>query len=363
MRFLPAGAIPAGSGARKSKSIPMKISIGMKLQPGAWGGGNQFGVSFAQFLRKQGVEVSFDLKDPDLDIIFLTEPRTSLAISAYTDADILRYLVFKNKRALVIHRINECDERKGTEGVNQRIMQANQCADYTVFISGWLKDLYFQQGIHLESFDVLPNGADAEIFNPKGYKKWTGDGKLKLVTHHWGASFLKGFDIYERVDKMLGQAAWCDKIEFTFIGNVPQGFKFVNSLHLLPQSGSELAASLRKNHIYLTASQNEPAGMHHIEGAMCGLPLLYRESGALPEYCNGFGISFTEHNFEQKLSEMMEAYDHWVGKMKDYPHTADRMCEQYYQLCFMLLNHRDEILARRKWPRRLLWLAKTIAVK
>jgi len=336
----------------------MRVSIGMKLQPGAWGGGNQFGISLAQYLKEQGVDVSFDLTDPRLDIIFLTEPRASLSISAYTDVEILRYLFFTNKYALVIHRINECDERKGTRGVNRRIMQANQCADHTVFISGWLRDLYFEQGFRSTAFEVLPNGANPEIFNSAGYNKWMGDGKLRFVTHHWGANFLKGFDIYSRLDRMLGAPEWRDKAEFTFIGNVPQGFKFVNSSHLPPQSGRVLADSIRKNHVYLTASQNEPAGMHHIEGAMCGLPLLYRESGALPEYCKGFGVPFTEGDFEQKFREMIHTYDHWADRMREYPYTSGYMSEQYYQLCLRLLDHRNEIVAQRKWQRRLLGFIK-----
>jgi len=341
----------------------MKISIGMNLQPGAWGGGNQFGISFAKYLKDRGVEVSFDLKDPGLDVVFLTEPRANLATSAYTDAEILPYTLFENRRAVVIHRINECDERKGTTGVNQRIMKANQCADHTVFISAWLRDLYFGQGLRPASFDVLPNGANAEIFNSDGYEKWTGAGRLKFVTHHWGANFLKGFDIYERLDKMLGEPEWHNRLEFTFIGNLPQGFEFVNSHYLPSQSGSQLADSIRKNHVYLTASQNEPAGMHHIEGAMCGLPLLYRESGALPEYCRGFGVSFTEQNFDQKLQETIDTYHHWAEKMSEYPYTSDYMCEQYYQLCLRLLDHRSEILARRKWSRQLFWATKTLFSK
>jgi hypothetical protein len=302
-------------------------------------------------LEKQGVEISFDLQDPGLDIIFLTEPRKSLAISAFTDKEILRYLAFKNRRTIVIHRINECDQRKGTTGVNQRIIHANNCADHTVFISGWLRDLYGQEGFRPAHMDVLPNGANPEIFHSSGYEKWTGTGKLKFVTHHWGANFLKGFDIYERLDLLLGKPEWREKIEFTFIGNVPQDFKFTNSIHLAPQSGKELANSIRKNHIYLTASQNEPAGMHHIEGAMCGLPLLYRESGALPEYCQGFGIGFTAHNFEQKFGEMTASYSFWADKMKEYPYTSDYMCGKYYQLSLELLARRDEILAQRQWSR------------
>ena len=53
---------------------------------------------------------------------------------------------------------------------------------------------------------------------------------------------------------------------------------------------------LSKNHVYLTASINEPAGMHHIEGALSGLPIIYRNSGAIPEYCSDFGVSF--HDLE-----------------------------------------------------------------
>jgi hypothetical protein len=333
----------------------MKISIGMIIQPGAWGGGNQFGISFVEYLKHQGAKVSFDLQDPKLDIILLT---ASLASAAYTDRDVIRYLTFKNSQALVIHRINECDERKGTTGVNRCVMKANRSADHTVFISTWLKNLYFQQGLCPTSFDVLLNGANTEIFNSAGYNKWMGEGKLKFVTHHWGAGFLKGFDIYARLDKMLEKPEWHNKLEFTFIGNLPEGFKFVNSRHLSPQSGRELADSIRGNHIYLTASQNEPAGMHHIEGAMCGLPLLYRESGALPEYCTGFGVSFTEQNFEQKLQEMLITYHYWAEKMKEYPYTSDYMCEQYYQLCLRLLDHRDEILARRKKLQRLFGVTK-----
>ena len=49
--------------------------------------------------------------------------------------------------------------------------------------------------------------------------------------------------------------------------------------------GKELANELRKHDIYITGSKNEPSGNHHMEGALCGLPILYVNSGALPEYC------------------------------------------------------------------------------
>jgi len=336
----------------------MKISLGMNLQSGPWGGGNQFGHSLVKYLRSKGVEVFFDLKQPDLDLIVLAEPRSKLQISAYTDQEIKAYLLQKRWQTLVVHRINECDERKGTTYVNQRLIKANTCADHTVFISSWLRDLFSQHGLHTPSPNVILNGANELIFNAHGYRHWDKTSKLRLVTHHWGGNQLKGFDIYERLDALLSLSPYKRKLEFSYIGKLPENIAFTNVRHIPPKSGAELADAIRQHHVYLTASQNEPAGMHHIEGAMCGLPLLYRESGALPEYCQGFGVGFTADNFEQKLQELIDTYDVWADRMHDYPHTAECMCKNYYNLFLELVEHRDEILRRRKWWRKPVWLAE-----
>jgi len=338
----------------------MKISIGMDLQPGPWGGGNQFGHSLVEYLRSKGVEVSFDLISADIDLIFLTEPRSHLRSSAYSDRDIAKYLLLKNREAVVLHRINECDERKGTTNVNRRLKNANQCADHTIFISTWLKELFFSQGLKSPGYQIILNGANQRIFNSNGYLRWDGKEKLRIVTHHWGGGYLKGFDIYGRIDAMLTESKWRDRIEFTYIGNIPEGFTFKNTTWTPPTSGVKLAETIRKHHIYISASQNEPAGMHHIEGALCGLPLLYRESGALPEYCNQFGISFHENNFEQKILEMVDLYDYYVDRMSDYPHTAERMCENYYGLFLDLLDRRKEILRQRRFNYWIMILGKVV---
>ena len=62
-----------------------------------------------------------------------------------------------------------------------------------------------------------------------------------------------------------------NKLEFNYIGNIPNNFKFQNMNHINPKSGNDLSAELKKNHLYITASLNEPSGNHHIEAAQCGL--------------------------------------------------------------------------------------------
>jgi hypothetical protein len=297
------------------------------------------------------MEVFFDLKERDLDLILLMEPRPGLRIATFSDEDIMRYLLVKNSRALVVHRINECDERKRTTGVNRILIRANRCADHTVFVSTWLRDLFVGQDLPCRSTSVILNGSNRMLFNPDGYRRWDKAVPLKLVTHHWGAHRMKGFDIYERLERLLGDVKNRRAFSFTYIGNLPEGSRFRNATHIGPAHGQRLAGLIQQHHVYITASQNEPGSNHQNEGASCGLPLLYRESGCLPEYCNGFGLSFRRENFEEKLGEMIDTYDVWVNRMKEYPHRADRMCEQYYNLFLDLVNRRDEILTKRKWRR------------
>jgi hypothetical protein len=160
---------------------------------------------------------------------------------------------------------------------------------------------------------------------------------------------MKGFDVYARLDAMLGEAPWQGRAEFTYIGNLPQGFAFTETRHVPPLDGPALASELRRHHVYLSASINEPGGMHHIEGALSGLPVLYRKSGALPEYCGDFGEGFTgPGDFPAALEAMAGNYPRWHERLAAYPHTADRMCGAYLGLFDDMMARCDEILARRR---------------
>lgn len=323
----------------------MVVSIGMRLQEGPWGGGNQFGSSLAAYLRARGIEVIFDLQRPAIDVILLTEPRGDLRTSAYTDDDIARYQARQSRRAVVVHRVNECDERKGTPDVNARLRHANRVADATVFISSWLRDLHLGQGMVPRGVTVILNGADASVFHPDGRAMWHGDGPLRLVTHHWGANEQKGMDVYRRLDAMLDAPVLQGHLAFTYIGNLPADLRFKNTTVVAPLHGQALATALRSHHIYITGSVNEPAGMHHIEGASCGLPLLYRRSGALPEYCSAFGEGFDGDDMPEALRRLAMAYHVWADRVLSYPHTAERMCEGYLTLFRSLMERRERMIA------------------
>lgn len=320
----------------------MKISIGSNIIRGPWGGGNRFAISLSEYLKNKGWDVSAGLSDDDIDIILMTEPRITSKTGAYNQRQISKYLI-KKPDTIVVHRINECDERKGTKGVNKYLMRANRVADFTIFISDFLKDLFIKSGFfRSKDFAAVRNGADADLFNREGREKWDRNSPLKIVTHHWGYSRNKGFDIYEKLSRigLIGNL----KIEFSYIGKIPDDVKLGGIKMIPPLSGKELADELKSNHIYVTGSINEPAGMHHIEGAMCGLPLLYRNSGALPEYCEGFGVMFEgTGDFEDKLKEMIEKYDYYYDRLTKYPYNSDLMCMKYERTFVNLLQKKAEL--------------------
>ena len=323
----------------------MKIAINYKLKTKSWGGGNQFVSSLINSAKQKDYNITFNLNDKDIDIILMIDPRSYNDDITFGSLDIIRYLFFINKNAIIIHRINECDERKNTRHINRLLRFSNYCADFTVFISSWLKNLDIYE--KNKPSRVILNGADKNIFCNYGDNSWDGKVPLKIVTHHWSPNYMKGFDVYKEVDQLIDLPYWRNRIEFTYIGNLPKGFTFKNAKHIKPINGKLLGKELAKHNLYLSASINEPAGMHHIEGIMCGLPIIFRKSGALPEYCDNYGICFENKDFLSALNKMLEQYSYYKKKVVSYPNDAIKMTNEYLDLFSELINKRDKIIKTR----------------
>jgi hypothetical protein len=326
----------------------MKIALGMRLQSGPFGGGNQFGRVLSFYLIKHGVDVVFDLKDNDIDIILLTSVRPFILSCAFGPTEILNYLK-KNPDVILVLRINECDKNRNTKTLNKQISLVNSMVDHTIYISQWLLDLFKSQKLEFSgNYSVIRNGADPILF-PYSRKVLPRDGKIKIVTHHWSPNEMKGWDVYLKLDRMLEEEKYASKLEFHYIGRAPQCLKTKNIVFHDPCSDKALGDKIGNCHIYLTASINESAGMHHIEGALCGLPLLYRKSGALPEYCSKYGVAFNGvDDFAKALDNMIESYNFYSDEMVHYNNTSENMCSQYLKLFNLLYEQKNEIIASRK---------------
>ena len=317
----------------------MKISFGSKIIEGPWGGGNLFLINLKEYLEANGHTIVFDLKDKDIDIILFTDPRKGRgSTSTFGEKEIKKYISKINKKTRVVQRINECDERKNTKGVNKLYLSSTEIADSVVFVSNWLQDIYLQLGLDENKSTVIMSGSNELIFNSYGRTEKPVNKKFKLLTHHWSSNYLKGFELYSLIDQLLETNKWRNKIEFTYLGNVDKEFAFKNTKIMAPLSGFELANEIKEHDIYVTGSLNEPSGNHHIEAALCGLPVLYINSGGVPEYAKNYGVEVTLKNFEERLEYLIEYYGQFEKKMKSYPYNSTAMCEKYEKLFNKVLN-------------------------
>ena len=57
----------------------------------------------------------------------------------------------------------------------------------------------------MDSSSVILSGADNTIFNNIGKIRWNKLEKLKIVTHHWGNDWNKGFKIYSELDELISE--------------------------------------------------------------------------------------------------------------------------------------------------------------
>lgn len=317
----------------------MKISIGSRVVDGPWGGGNLFVKNLSNFLKENGHKVIYDLADSDIDLILLTDPRSRKeSTSTYNHEDIYKYKKYVNKNVTVVQRINECDERKNTDYINEFYLEASKIAQKVVFVSSWLEGIYKKLGMPNEKTQVILSGSDSHVFNRQNSRPLIEGEKIRLLTHHWSSNRNKGFDTYELINKLIVTEKWKNKLDFTYIGNTSDKYDLSNTTIIEPLAGHELAEKIKEHHIYVTGSINEPSGNHHIEAAQCGLPILFINSGGIPEYCEGFGIGFDD-NFEEKLEELINNYTDYKNELNTYPFNSELMCKEYLDLFTKLVEN------------------------
>ena len=336
----------------------MKISIGAKIIDGPFGGGNAFIGNLVEFLRIKGIEVINHLNDVDIDFILLVNPLIGSSTSTFDHLDILRYQKFINPKSISIQRINECDERKKTNYVNSKIIKSNKYVDITIFVSDWLRRLYLDIGLNTKNTFVIKGGPKSKVFNSALHNKWNKKEKLKIVSHHWSGNWMKGFDTYKKIDHLISDKKWNDKIEFTYIGNLPKNFIFKNTRYLEPMNETDLSLELKRHHVYITGSLNEPSGNHHMEAAMTGLPILYINSGGIPEYCDNFGVEFELENLENRLDYLIQNYEKYYDNLKNYPYSFENAANEFLDIINFAEKMKENIYLSRNLPSKSIILKK-----
>lgn len=303
------------------------VFFSLKPFEGNYGGGMFFVKNLINYLQSKNYNVTFKLED-NIDIIFIIDPRKA-EHKKYSIDDIINYKKnFPNVK--IIQRVNECDiKREKSINIEPKLIKTMKNSDYIVFVSKWLQTYFLKKyNLSIKSNSIL-NGCNREHFFPLKNKKI--NNKIKIVTHHFSDNYLKGFHIYNKIDKYLSNH---NDFEFIYIGNYNKKYKPTNIKLLQPTSGIELGNLLRKCDIYLTATQNEPGAMHYLEGMSCGLPVLFcKGGGGATEICSKFGEEFNDFNdLFLKLDLIKNNYDYYRNKINYEFLGSKRCCNQYLEI-------------------------------
>lgn len=305
-----------------------RVAFNMRPARGPWGGSSPFVVQLGNQLSRRGFDVVYDLRKK-VDVIVLIDPRDDLQNKSFGMDDISRYKEL-HPDVKVLHRVNECDQRKDTSFMDPLLEQANRVADHTVFISRWLLDYHAERWFDINnSHSVIYNGADPAIFHPIGSAIYDPGSAFRVVTHHWSDNMLKGFDVYQELDDAI-YSGKIENTELVVIGRWPAEIHWKKTELHKPEQGKKLAGLLRKCHAYITASRWEPCGMHHVEGTQCGLPLLYhKDGGGIVEAGERYGLSFDSSDLLEKINAMRNQYDKYRNLALVNSPCGDRMALEY----------------------------------
>lgn len=274
----------------------LKLYVNREPIHAPWGGGNMFARALYAHAEKFDVQIiraSDRSTSPDVCLLIGLEP------DGYTNApgldSLVRYQMLRNEELSnplsLILRCNENDAHKMTNHVDDLWREAFKYVNGVVFVSDYLAD-YYNASKESLNHTIIRNGVDKNIF-----KQGTliDNQKNNIVTHHWNNNALKGFDIYEKLDKWVGENS--DKWTFTYIGRDRGTFK--NTKVIKPLFNQELANELGKYDVYVSASRAEPGPNHVLESLACGMPTFVKRDG-------GAAVEFVEHNQQLVYNDFEE---------------------------------------------------------
>jgi len=275
-----------------------KIYINRNPVIGPWGGGNNFVKGLYEHMPELGFKI---IDNPFLetpDIIFLQSPKPDSICNFSINEAIRIKQSFPHVKIII--RVNDCDDRKNTTGIDDFWIECSKYVDKTVFVSRWMKEYFLKKGWHCNENFVLYNGVNRKHFKER---EKISNGKINIVTHHWSNNRMKGFDIYEKLDAFTTNN---DKFTFTYIGRDLGTFK--NTKVISPKFGKDLGEELSRYNVYVSDSKSDPGPNHILESLACNIPTyVSKDGGGCIEFA---GKEFIFNDFEDlKLILTKERYN------------------------------------------------------
>lgn len=307
----------------------MKVSLVFKIQPGPWGGGNQFLSALRDYLISTN-QYSEDIRGADI-ALFDSFNDYSLAIRG-------KYI---NPGIPFVHRINgPISGYRGTDlHVDYLIYAlARHLADGAIFQSDYSMRRNYALGMDHGISDTVIHNAARPLFFPSPDRS-RNQQLTRIVACSWSTNMNKGFDIYEYLDANLDFSRY----QFTFVGRTPVSFK--NIVTIPPQSDDSLVGFFRQSDLFLAASRNDPCSNAVLEALATGLPVVAHNSGGMPELVGTAGAYFEgKKDVISAINSVAENIDLYRKRIK--PRSINDAAQDY-------LRFFQEVIDTIKAPKKL----------
>ncbi len=310
-----------------------KIHILYDIKDSTWGGGNQFMKVLRHKFQMNDVYAE---KIEDADVILFS--------SHHQMEDVIRAKIKYPDKHFVQRMGSVFTYARGDKYLDRLVIgMNNNIADGTIFQSRWQEAKLTEIGLPVGISTIIHNAPDSYSFNNKRNEKkqLSNDlfphtksrrNKIRLITTGWSTGDIKGFDIYEYLDKHLD----FNKYQFIFLGNSKTKFKNIESFP--PQISMVVASMLKGSDIFITATQHDACSNSLVEALHCGLPVVARNSGGHPELVGKAGVLFDGKEDVLEAIEMassnLKAFREQIKAQSD-----KQVADLYYTFCMYILEN------------------------
>lgn len=298
----------------------MKLYINRDQIRRPWGGGAWFVNACYDHVAQHDINIVSLSMRPDVVLLAGLDSEGN-GISAEHAVAYKIMMNAQGRDVKIVLRVNENDARKGTSNVDARLLNLMQSVDAVVFVSSWLQGYFAKKGFTGRS-TVITNGVDTTSFKPG---KKLDNGSLNIVTHHWSNNPMKGFDVYETLDRFVSARPG---YTFTYIGRHRNTFK--NTKVIDPLYGKELGETLGTYDVYVSGSRWDPGPNHVLESLSCGLPtFVHVDGGGAVEFA---GQDFAYSSMDQLLSMFEDVAAKNVMNAQTFVKPWERCVAEYSQM-------------------------------
>lgn len=268
----------------------MKICLPIPYKP--QGGMYTFVWNFRRYMDRHGILYTNNLDDV-YDVLFVN----SWVVPYETIWQVKR----SRPEVCVAQRVDGSARDYGRyDDADEKQARVNLLTDLTIFQSHYSKYSSTQKYrvIHQDG-PVIYNPVDIDLFTPNGPRLDLPSGRIRVANASWSTNRKKGT---WQIDRLARENP---DVDFVLCGRYDE-IALQPNIHMLGHlDRQEMAIALRSCDLFLNLSENDPCPNVVLEALASGLPVLYKNSGGVPELVGDCGLSIELSSFRASIEQVL----------------------------------------------------------